>query len=542
MKSNFTTSIVLYGLLISLLPSTILAQIPYWESINQAYTSGGSGNTIREISSAPDGSMILTGRYNGDLEFSDGSAGFGNSKDGFLAKVNANGSLDWGRNQGGRANDTQCWSVDTDINGNVYVVGDFEYTAFIGGDEVTATGNSFDAFLVSYDPNGTKRWKKIFKGSNHVSAGKVRTNDGDLIVVSGYFDSSVDFGGGQTLTHSGPGHFLVAYDTTGSLQWKRVIDREEGLTDMRIKSDGSLLYLFPNYFGDTVIIDGITAYPENSANYVLVSTDDEGKASWVKQLGTSGQSTLRDLDIIQSGHFFVSGNVTDTVTYDGVDIKTSTGNKGVIYKFNSDGTYNKVLEIAEPVHSMSQFDNNIYFSSDFEGSLSIDGQTVNSSNGNNFLIAQLDDELSVNWIQTDGEGGGASFVRISASSEYVSAAGYFNATIEIGDTSVSTIGFQDFFTGNLRVTDFTRINEVIKTVEISFYPNPSSGLVNITSSTPINQITIHSSLGELVYQKNLNEQDISRFSTTLFLLDGLYFMSIQTNSGIETKKLILKRE
>jgi hypothetical protein len=85
------------------------------------------------------------------------------------------------------------------------------------------------------------------------------------------------------------------------------------------------------------------------------------------------------------------------------------------------------------------------------------------------------------------------------------------------------------------------INEV-NNEEISIYPNPSSGEFNITSTTPINQITLHSSLGELVYQKNLNEQDISHFSTILFLLDGLYYMSIQTNSGIETKKLFLKRE
>jgi hypothetical protein len=81
-----------------------------------------------------------------------------------------------------------------------------------------------------------------------------------------------------------------------------------------------------------------------------------------------------------------------------------------------------------------------------------------------------------------------------------------------------------------------------KNFSVNVYPNPSSGEINITSSTPINQIIIHTSIGELVYCENLNGQTSSLLSAPSSLIDGLYFISIQKEKGIETRKLILKRE
>ena len=186
------------------IPASSKAQVPFWEGVNQAYNTSGTGTSIREMASDPEGGILVTGRNNGDIEFPDGDAGFGNSKDGFLVKVNADGSFAWSEGQGKRANDTQCFSVDTDENSNVYVSGDFEYTAYIGGDEVTATGNSFDGFMVAYDKDGNKRWKKIIRSNNYTwELGMVRAG-GNSVVSAGYFDTEVNFGGGQTLeSHRG---------------------------------------------------------------------------------------------------------------------------------------------------------------------------------------------------------------------------------------------------------------------------------------------------------------------------------------------------
>ena len=70
----------------------------------------------------------------------------------------------------------------------------------------------------------------------------------------------------------------------------------------------------------------------------------------------------------------------------------------------------------------------------------------------------------------------------------------------------------------------------------SIYPNPTNGVLNIKSATPLSEITVYNNLGQLLFVSEKNNQvDISALS------QGIYFVKIKDENGqTETKKVVKK--
>ena len=86
----------------------------------------------------------------------------------------------------------------------------------------------------------------------------------------------------------------------------------------------------------------------------------------------------------------------------------------------------------------------------------------------------------------------------------------------------------------------TTINQVMESEsQLSIYPNPSDGILNIQSATTIQTIKITNLLGEVMYSKNINSKenitDISSFPS------GIYVVLIQNDSQKSiSKKIVLQ--
>lgn len=81
--------------------------------------------------------------------------------------------------------------------------------------------------------------------------------------------------------------------------------------------------------------------------------------------------------------------------------------------------------------------------------------------------------------------------------------------------------------------DYLEVSDVAKT-EVSVFPNPVSDFINIKSNEVIKSVTLYNSSGALVKTENNNSSKIDISS----LPKGNYIISIETESGIETKKII----
>ncbi len=90
---------------------------------------------------------------------------------------------------------------------------------------------------------------------------------------------------------------------------------------------------------------------------------------------------------------------------------------------------------------------------------------------------------------------------------------------------------EDFSKGMLGVDDHVSL-------ELNIYPNPTSGIVNISAKTSNNQIQVFDATGRSVYSINSNKQlttlDLSAYGK------GLYLIKVSDGKNIVTKKIIVK--
>lgn len=81
--------------------------------------------------------------------------------------------------------------------------------------------------------------------------------------------------------------------------------------------------------------------------------------------------------------------------------------------------------------------------------------------------------------------------------------------------------------------DYLEVSDVAKT-EVNVFPNPASDFINIKSNEVIKSVQLYNASGALVKTENNNSSKIDISA----LPKGNYIISIETKSGIETKKII----
>jgi hypothetical protein len=89
---------------------------------------------------------------------------------------------------------------------------------------------------------------------------------------------------------------------------------------------------------------------------------------------------------------------------------------------------------------------------------------------------------------------------------------------------------------SLMMMDIVGISPV-NTIELEIYPNPATDIVNISSNTNIQSITVYNNVGQVVSAENV-ESNLHKIITTNYK-SGIYFLKvIQDNREIKTFKII----
>jgi len=186
-----------------------------------AQAGGPEQDTGRGVAVAPDGAVYFAGGYAGTALFGTSttltSAG---SSDAFLAKYDADGNLLWVRSGGGAESDG-AWDVDTDLDGNAFVVGTFRGVALWDGSPLQSRGLS-DISVVAYTPAGDVGWvQQIGANGNDYGRGIAATRQpGAALYVTGSFENTI-LVNQDVLASTGFSDVVVARidPTDGDLTW-----------------------------------------------------------------------------------------------------------------------------------------------------------------------------------------------------------------------------------------------------------------------------------------------------------------------------------
>jgi hypothetical protein len=145
------------------------------------------------VATDPAGDLLLTGEFQGAVDFGGGALTSAGNNDVFLAKFDPNGTHLWSQ-RFGDGNNQLASSVATDVAGNVIFTGSLSGKTDFGGGPL---GGTNDVFLAKFDPNGTHLWSGAFGDANVQTASCVATDNPGNVFLAGYFQGTVDFGGGR---------------------------------------------------------------------------------------------------------------------------------------------------------------------------------------------------------------------------------------------------------------------------------------------------------------------------------------------------------
>lgn len=274
-----------------------------WASSLGAVGQGGSGQSVQQTT---DGGYIVTGypegaigglglfKYDsaGQLQWLRRAAGvnhYGNSvqqtSDGgyvvagaqqfgaygvydvSLLKFDGSGNLQWAQ-----------LAVGNDFDAASAVQQTFDGGYVVAGVTASAGAGGQDVLLLKYDALGTLQWARTAGGSGDDAADSVQQTTDAGYIVSGHTSS---FGAGRSV------HFLIKFDSAGSLQWAKAGVGSAGVTSVQQISDGGY------------VMAGSTAdFGAGGSDVLLIRTDQSGNiagcATWLSvspSIGTIFQST-----------------------------------------------------------------------------------------------------------------------------------------------------------------------------------------------------------------------------------------------------------
>lgn len=306
------------------------------------------------------GNIIVGGTFNGTVDFDPGAgvanlAATGAGTQAFILKLDAAGNYVWAQTSGDFVS-----SVVVDGTGNIYAIGSFTGTVdFDAGTPVynLTSNGSFDIFILKLSAAGSFSWAKGIGATGEDQGKCIRLDAGNNLIVTGYFNGTVDFDPGAGTSNlaalGGTDAFLLKLDNAGNFTWVKQLGGtlEDGGESIAIGTGNNIF--ITGYFRGTADFDpGANAYnmqatgnpaAAGSRNMFLVKLNASGNFIWARSnkvnMGsgfTAGglKSEGRFVGLDATGNIYINGIFRGTCDFDpGISTftLTSTGTSDDMY-------------------------------------------------------------------------------------------------------------------------------------------------------------------------------------------------------------------
>jgi hypothetical protein len=436
--------------------------------------------------------IYLGGKFEGSCDFNPDLGVYSYTSnglfDGYVLKLNTDGSFDWAIQNGGSSQET-VFSVKIDTEDHIYVAGSFmntvDFQPGIGVSEKTSNG-SRDVFVQKLNNEGDLIWVKTFGGSGWDQLKDMEIRD--EVFLTGYFVETVDF------------------DPNGGV--------------LNLTSNGS-------------------------ADVFIQKLDFSGNLIWAKAFGGSGYEEGFGISVTLSNDLFSIGTFENTVDFnpneDEFDL-TSNGEYDIfILKLNACSP-NAVTDVVNSCISYTWIDGTTYYEDNNSATVTLTNILGCDS------VVTLDLTINEVNITTTAVGGvlssnaiGATYQWLDCNDAYSEIAGATNQSytpIDDGDYAVKvTIGSCTDTSACIAVDGVGLTDNNLS--QIHLYPNPNNGLFNINlGQVQATLIQISSANGTIIYSNSTNLTGIHQIA--LNISAGLYFVDVLTESGTYQMKLVVE--
>jgi hypothetical protein len=393
--------------------------------------------------------VFLAGHFEDTVDFGGGplpAAGLG---DVFVANYGSAGNHKWSKPMGGTGNDS-ARAVASGADGSLYVIGQFEGTANLGGSSLTSAGGP-DVFVAAYDAVGNHRWSKGVGGTEFDFGSGVAVDTAGNVFVTGYFSNTADFGGGPLTSAGATDIFLASYDAAGNHRWSKRYGGTSLDSGYAVAVDGSGNVYLTGRFDEALDVGGAPLTCAGKSDVFLASFTSTGAHRWSKSFGGPGQDLGIGLDLDSSGNIYVTGSFEDTVNFGGGPLTSSGGLDVFVASYTWVGTHRWSRRFGGVgddygFRVAAQDGTAVYVTGQFEGTVDFGGGPLVSAGQADAWVASYtplgDHRWSTRFGSTDiDQGIGVA----TATNGNVYVTGFFGGTVDFGGGPLSSAGSNDAF-------------------------------------------------------------------------------------------------
>jgi fibronectin type 3 domain-containing protein len=276
--------------------------------------SGGHDGGIGIATDTPGNNVFVTGGMaDGGVDFGGGTLFSAGNQDVFLVKYSSTGAHLWSRRFGGASSESGA-AVATDVSGNVVVTGTFEGSVDFGGGLLTSAGLK-DIFVAKYTSAGVHLWSKRFGGSGSDFSTGIAVDGAGDVALTGRYQGSISFGGGSLSSLGQDDGFLAKLlGTSGGHVWSKRFGATIADSGTGVSVDANRNVAVTGYFGGTVDFGG-GPLSASAIDIFVAKYTPSGAHTWSRKYGAAGNQFSSGLAMTGTGAVTVSGFFTFTVDF-----------------------------------------------------------------------------------------------------------------------------------------------------------------------------------------------------------------------------------
>ncbi|MDA9607316.1 SBBP repeat-containing protein [Candidatus Actinomarina] len=297
--------------------------------------------------------------------------------------------------------DTDVAGVAIDSSDNIYITGTSQGANVFGKN--ATSGTTDDIFVAKLNSSGVVQWVYAAGGTGRDRGRKIALDSSGNIYVTGYYWSTVDFGGGNVTSNGNWDAFLLKLNSSGTFQWVKSYgyNYNDLGRDVAIDSNDNI-YMLGNYRG-TVDFGGGDEIGANNGDIFLVKFNSSGVFQWVYTAGASATDDSRALALDSNDNPYITGSFRDTVNFGGGNITAANLDDLFILKLNSSGAYqniytSNIFTTQKGKGLAVDSSGNIYATGTFSGTVDFGGGNITTS-GSDIYLLKLNSSFAFQWVK-----------------------------------------------------------------------------------------------------------------------------------------------
>jgi len=426
---------------------------PHTWSVN---AGDGAAQLATAVALDPSGAVVMAGAFAGALTLGGTTLTSLGANDIFVAKLSAAGAPVWALRFGDSA-DQSARAVASDAQGNVLVTGRFLGSVNFGGGVFTKPGCCFNqAFLAKLGPDGAHLWSKSLGNVNDETGRGVAVDAAGNVALVGEYQTSIDFGGGVTVTNAGGGTddaFVALFNAQGVPQWARSFGDTMDQSAHAVAFDEAGNLLVTGEAAGSIDLGAGPLPVTGLKSAFVLKMSPAGAPIWGKLFGANeafGEGIAAD----GQGNVVVAGDHKGEISFGGGTFTTQLDVNAFVVKLDPQGEHlwSKSFGDNQAQHARgvgADGAGRVVVAGDFGGSMDVGGATLTSAGANDAFLVKLDTVGCDVWAKAFGDGASQVANAVSVASNGAAAvAGRMAGTADFGG-GVKTAAGDDVFVAKL---------------------------------------------------------------------------------------------